>query len=148
MKLRFWCPSRNEFVTDVRCWASCVGNLYFIGFREEEVIPQLFTGCYDKNKKEIFEGDKINYGGSIGTVEFFAGKFQLDWGDQTDDDLAYLMINNMEVVGNIFEGVTKLLDVVEKEENDEEDLNLDKCEQCGEPAWDGYICHVCGMKHI
>lgn len=36
---------------------------------------------------------------------------------------------------------------------DEDDLNdfeddLDTCEQCGENAWDGYICHNCGLKKI
>jgi hypothetical protein len=35
-----------------------------------------------------------------------------------------------------------------KDEPEEIDEELDECEQCGEPAWDGYICHVCGMKHI
>jgi hypothetical protein len=42
----------------------------------------------------------------------------------------------------------------EKEENDiindEDSLNefFDTCEQCGEEAWDGYICHNCGIKKI
>lgn len=35
-----------------------------------------------------------------------------------------------------------------EEEEIEEDLGLDSCEQCGEDAWDGYICHACGMKNI
>jgi len=26
--------------------------------------------------------------------------------------------------------------------------DLDKCQQCDELAWDGYICHVCGVKNI
>lgn len=69
----------------------------------EPPILQRFTGCHDRNKKEIWEGDKVKYGVPVGTVEFFAGKFQLDWGDQTDADIAYLQIDQMEVVGNIFE---------------------------------------------
>jgi hypothetical protein len=28
------------------------------------------------------------------------------------------------------------------------ELKYAKCEQCGEPAWDGYICHSCGLKDI
>ncbi len=28
------------------------------------------------------------------------------------------------------------------------EFSLDKCEQCGEPAWDGRICHSCGAKNI
>lgn len=146
IKMRFWCPERKAFITDVRCWTSCDGNLYVIGSKEEEVVPQLSTGCYDKNKTPIWEGDKVKYFLRIGTVEFFAGKFQLAWDDQTDDDLAYLSIEQMEVIGNIFEGISKLADVVEEEE--EEELDLKNCEQCGEKAWDGYICHACGMKII
>jgi hypothetical protein len=29
-----------------------------------------------------------------------------------------------------------------------EELKLRSCEQCGEEAWDGYICHNCGLKKI
>lgn len=28
------------------------------------------------------------------------------------------------------------------------DMGLRSCEQCGETAWDGRICHACGMKEI
>ncbi len=28
------------------------------------------------------------------------------------------------------------------------DSDMSDCEQCEERAWDGYICHACGMKHI
>lgn len=103
IKMRFWCPSQNKFLNEVRCWCSYDGVFQAIGTREEEVIPQLFTGCHDKNKKEICEGDKVKYFLRIGTVEFFAGKFQLGWDDQTDDDLAYLSIEQMEVVGHMYE---------------------------------------------
>jgi hypothetical protein len=33
-------------------------------------------------------------------------------------------------------------------EDDESELDLANCEQCGEAAWDGRICHACGMKEI
>jgi hypothetical protein len=33
-------------------------------------------------------------------------------------------------------------------EEHETEMNLADCEQCGEPAWDGRICHTCGMKHV
>ncbi len=38
----------------------------------------------------------------------------------------------------------------EKEPTEQElkDMGLSDCEQCGETAWDGRICHVCGMKEI
>lgn len=28
------------------------------------------------------------------------------------------------------------------------EMGLSSCEQCGEIAWDGRICHSCGMKEI
>ena len=28
------------------------------------------------------------------------------------------------------------------------EIGLIRCEQCDEIAWDGYICHACGMKDI
>ena len=28
------------------------------------------------------------------------------------------------------------------------EMGLRSCEQCGEKAWDGYICHACGLKAI
>ena len=38
-----------------------------------------------------------------------------------------------------------------KQEEDDDPTNggmLSDCEQCGETAWDGYICHSCGIKEI
>ena len=29
-----------------------------------------------------------------------------------------------------------------------ENAGLSRCEQCGETAWDGRICHACGAKDI
>lgn len=37
----------------------------------------------------------------------------------------------------------------DEEENEEaEDLGLETCPQCDEEAWDGYVCHSCGLKNI
>lgn len=36
----------------------------------------------------------------------------------------------------------------QEDEEKEESMDLSSCEQCGEYAWDGYICHACGMKEI
>jgi len=35
----------------------------------------------------------------------------------------------------------------EKDINESQEV-LKSCEQCGFPAWDGYICHECGLKKI
>jgi hypothetical protein len=146
IKMRFWCPSQKKFLNEVRSWTTHDGDYSAIGTREEEVIPQLSTGCHDKNKTEIFDGDKIRYYGNVGTVEFFAGSFRVDWGDQTDDDVGTMQISLMEVVGHMYDAVPIPAPAVEPEEDEE--LDLERCEQCDEPAWDGYICHACGAKNI
>ena len=33
-------------------------------------------------------------------------------------------------------------------EQEIKELDLEECEQCGEEAWDGRICHSCGAKDI
>lgn len=49
-----------------------------------------------------------------------------------------------------------LINKQKKQEEDERppteqelrDAGMSKCEQCNELAWDGRICHACGMKKI
>jgi|SRR5579862_8693295 len=64
----------------------------------EPPIVQQSTECRDKNKMLIYEGDTISYRGEIGTVRFFAGMFIVEWKDQTDNELAYMAIDEIEIV--------------------------------------------------
>ena len=65
-------------------------------------ILQQFTGAQDKNRKEIWEGDIIDYGGRKGVVVFFACAFRVNWDDQSDDDLGTMTTDMIEVTGNTF----------------------------------------------
>ena len=56
-------------------------------------------------------------------------------------------INQHQYLKDVYDLIVKYKEESKAEET-EEDLELESCEQCGEPAWDGYICHSCGMKHI
>lgn len=49
---------------------------------------------------------------------------------------------------NMLNEAFKKLKPPEETEEFDEDFGLEKCPQCNEPAWDGYICHSCGMKNI
>jgi len=66
------------------------------------------TGIKDHKGIEIYEGDILKYKTRIGTIQFFAGMFICDWQDQTDDTLGFMMIDDMEVIGNIFENTNLL----------------------------------------
>ena len=69
--------------------------------------PQQYTGCHDSANKEIYEGDIVKYNNGdvirIGYIEFMAGIFFLNFPDQTDEELGYLLVTNLKVIGNKFE---------------------------------------------
>ena len=58
------------------------------------------TGVPDKFIHDIYEGDLISYRGEVGEVRMFAGMFLVDWPDQTDDTLGYMITSEMEIVGH------------------------------------------------
>lgn len=62
-------------------------------------VLQQYTTVPDKFGREICEGDIISYHGQIGVVEFACGLFRVAWPDQTDDDLAYMITADMEILG-------------------------------------------------
>jgi hypothetical protein len=63
-----------------------------------------------------------------------------------DDNIDYVHIVIMSE--KVLEFILDLGKPKKEEPEEEDDIDLDLCEQCNKMAWDGYICHVCGMKHI
>jgi hypothetical protein len=106
LRFRVWYPNEKKF------YYTKVEDTYFHLGKDAWCEPytiQPSSGCNDKNNKEIYEGDIISYSyndgksPTIGIVQFFAGMYLVQWIDQTDQELAYMRIDSMEVIGNMFQ---------------------------------------------
>ena len=113
IKFRFWCPAGKAFVHDYR-YDGLVDEL-FDGSDYDTLLPQQFTGLIDKNGKEIYEGDLINFScnytvehGDPDIIEYkncevyydeeYAGFF---FGKDGHQILDKIDIESLEVVGNV-----------------------------------------------
>jgi hypothetical protein len=72
--------------------------------RENEIVFMQFTGVYDRSRKEIFEGDIINYHSASETHE----KAVVHYLSQyvcfgVGENVPLSAIHHLEVIGNIFE---------------------------------------------
>jgi uncharacterized phage protein (TIGR01671 family) len=108
-KFRIWCvawkPARfgeNELQT---FGADKLQDIFERFFNNPLYIVQQSTGLFDKNGKEVFEGDilKYEYNKLPGKTHNFAvqwSKFTQSGGFET---LSFFRSQNAEIIGNIFE---------------------------------------------
>ena len=101
IKFRAYDTTNNEMY-----WWEIIKDEPFDTLIKNEIILMQYTGLKDKNGKEIFEGDIIEYENfdgtkSIGIVEFKKGGFCLILEDGLKTTIMYDGIN--EIIGNIYE---------------------------------------------
>jgi uncharacterized phage protein (TIGR01671 family) len=145
--------NQQHFIIDLN------GNFYNLqnGSGGKEYIIEQSIGFKDSNNKEVYEGDIVKWEDLVGEIywseEDVAFLFRSNDGGTF---LNYCYVANFEVIGNIHQNGDILVKSKENEMEDikkmckegEMDIELARCEQCGENAWDGRICHSCGLKEI
>ena len=98
-KFRFWIK-RSKFMTE----PVNIGEIFDYQDQVLNNITMQFTGLYDKNGKEIYEGDFIeNKDKIIYKIIFKEGTFDTTYNDMHFIDLKHFYTENIEVVGNVFE---------------------------------------------
>lgn len=91
-------------------WMIVKPNRQWVGSATSRYIPMQFTGLLDKNDKEIYEGDVIDYirGGRWGkrsVIEYQRGEFVLV---RNGEPISYKTVtsagwNRIKIIGNIYE---------------------------------------------
>ena len=109
LKFRVWDKRENKGMsTQNMLYDAQLHHLWqdFVDYPGSYELMQ-YTGCHDSSNKEIYEGDIVQYNNGdvirIGYIEFMSGIIFLNYNDETDEELGYLLVSNLKVIGNKFE---------------------------------------------
>lgn len=122
---KIWHPVMNRFVTDECYIRASDGELFSYEadyggtFSSHEKLEKVngvlvrWTGCYDKNRTPIYEGDIVKATSDQYENENFVGKVIFDEGCfltwvNTNDIRGIWGEDDIEVIGNIFENSEQL----------------------------------------
>ena len=101
IKFRVWHKKFKQW------WGIICLNEPILSYDVDNLVFVQYTDCHDSSNNEIYAGDIIQYNNGdvirIGYVGFMAGIFFLNYPDETDDELGYLLVSNLKVIGNKFE---------------------------------------------
>lgn len=106
IKFRVWDKQRNVMEDCIEVNPFHIGDCDRRRWNRNEVDLMQFTGNHDKNKKEIYEGDRFQKGKSIGTIEYQIDSFIIDWDEPNEDRWNEHLrhhASNGEIIGNIHE---------------------------------------------
>ena len=105
-KFRAWLKNDKKMI-DVRVidWNNMIVDSFspYIEIPLEKVIIMQSTGLFDKNGKEIFEGDVVKCSGLLGIIKSFKAMWICSFVKYSNYQKVGFVAKEIEVVGNIHE---------------------------------------------
>jgi hypothetical protein len=102
-KFKYWSPQAKSFVVNYK-YNGLVDELFE---PDPFLIPKQYLGIYDKNMKEVYEGDVVNFVYSsneskLGVIEYMNShcSYVINY-DNGYVPIMHIAIDSLEIVGNI-----------------------------------------------